>query len=176
MSNLFNEVQRGEHLGAVEKAIESIRASLGSEEKIVASVLATRVERGNSGTERGALVVTNQRLIYSGGAWFGAGTNLEWRLQQLNGIAATKNLAFEHIEINAGGAVVKFLIQYGQSKPFVAQANRALADLNTSSAQGDSKSDGGDLGESLAKIADLFDRGLLSEDEFLSAKRRLLED
>lgn len=25
---------------------------------------------------------------------------------------ATKNLAFEHIEINAGGAVVKFLVQY----------------------------------------------------------------
>ena len=162
-------------MGAVDRAIESIRDSLGSSEKILASVAATRVERGNSGTERGALVVTSQRLIYSGGAWFGAGTNLEWRLPQLNGIAATKNLAFEHIEINAGGAVVKFLVQYGEAKPFVAQSNRALSEIVSSSAQPESKSGGGDLGESLAKIADLFDRGLLSEDEFLSAKRRLLE-
>jgi len=162
-------------MGAVEKAIDSIRQSLGSGEVLLASVPATRVESGNSGTERGALVVTSQRLIYSGGAWFGAGTNLEWRLQQLNGIASTKNLAFEHIEVNAGGAIVKFLVKYGESKPFVSKANQALSDLNTSSADSSINAGGSDLGESLAKMADLFEKGLLSKEEFLEAKKKLLE-
>ena len=162
-------------MGAVDKALDAIRETLGLGEKLLASVPATRVESGNSGTERGALVVTSQRLIYSGGAWFGAGTNLEWRLQQLNGIASTKNLAFEHIEVNAGGAVVKFLVKYGESKPFVLKANQALSGLNSAVEQPPAKSDSGDLGDSLTKMADLFEKGLLSREEFFEAKRKLLE-
>jgi len=162
-------------MGAVEKALEAIKENLVPGEHILASVPATRVESGNSGTERGALVATNQRLIYSGGAWFGAGTNLEWRLQQLNGIASTKNLAFEHIEVNAGGAVVKFLVQYGQSNPFVAKTNQALSGANTSNSNSNHSAGGPDLGDSLAKTAELFEKGLLTKEEFLEAKRRLLD-
>lgn len=162
-------------MGAVDKAFEAIKENLVSGEQILGSVPATRVESGNSGTERGALVVTNQRLIYSGGAWFGAGTNLDWRLQQLNGIASTKNLAFEHIEVNAGGAIVKFLVQYGQSKPFVAEANRALSEVSNVNSESQPKSASGDLSDSLTKMADLFEKGLLSREEFLEAKKKLLE-
>lgn len=153
------------------KAIRAIKGSLGAGEGIIAAVWAQ--DSGNGA--RGALVLTNLRLIYSGGAWFGAGTNQEWRLPQLIGISATKTLRTEHIEINAGGPVVKFLVQYRESMPFVEKVNTELLRLMSSSAQPKTKSGGGGLGESLEKIADLFDRGLLSEDEFLSAKRRLLE-
>ena len=162
-------------MGAEEKAIEAIQENLVSGEHILGSVPATRVESGNSGTERGALVVTNQRLIYSGGSWFGAGTNLEWRFQQLNGIASTKNLAFEHIEVNAGGAIVKFLVKYGESKPFVSKANQALSEVSSVSNETQPKSADWDLGDSLTKMADLFEKGLLSKEEFLEAKKKLLE-
>jgi hypothetical protein len=95
-------------------------------------------------------------------------------LPQLNGIAATKNLAFEHIEINAGGAVVKFLVQYGEAKPFVSKANSALSQLSTAAVDTGARSADPDLGDSLSKIAALFDKGLLSEEEFLTAKKKIL--
>ena len=71
-------------MGAVDKAIEQIKSDLESGESYVDYVVATRVENGHSGTERGALVVTSKRLIYQGTALFGGGTRVEWRLKSLN--------------------------------------------------------------------------------------------
>lgn len=160
-------------MGAVDKALEQIKSDLEPGESYVDYVVATKVENGYSGTERGALVVTSKRLIYQGTALFGGGTRVEWRLKQLNRIAATKSMMLEHIEFNAGGAALKFLVTYGEARPFVSVVNQTME------SGGDSKtevSQSGDIGDTLAKLADLYSRGLLSDSEFADAKRKTLDN
>lgn len=158
-------------MSAFEKALEAVKSSLAAGESILASIRATRVEQGNSGTERGVLVVTSERIIYRGSALFGIGTSIDWRFTQLNGIAATKSMMFEHIELNGGGSVVKFLVQYGEAQPFASQANQAMAKVGSSMPSGE-PTEG--LAAELSKLADLFSKGLLSEEEFATAKRKLI--
>ena len=158
-------------MGAVEKAIEQIKSDLEPGESYVDYVVATRAENGYSGTERGALVVTSKRLIYQGTALFGGGTRVEWRLKSLNRIAATKSMMVEHIEFNAGGAALKFLVTYGEARPFVSVVNQTI-ESETESKPGTQNS--GDLGDALAKLADLYSRGLLSDTEFAEAKKKIL--
>ena len=160
-------------MGAVDKAIEQIKSDLEAGESFVDYVVATRVENGSSGTERGALVVTTKRLIYQGAALFGGGTRVEWRLKQLNRIAATKSMMLEHIEFNSGGAALKFLVKYGEARPFVASVNQTIeGEVDTKN----EVSHSGDLGDALAKLADLYARGLLSDSEFADAKKKILEN
>lgn len=158
-------------MSAVDKAMEAVRGSLGAGEAILGSIAATRVEKGNSGTERGVLVATSERIIYRGSALFGMGTSIEWRFAQLNGIAATKSMMLEHVEVNGGGSVVKFLVRYGEAQTFVSQANQAMA--KASSSQPPEESNNG-LATELSRLADLFSKGLLSEEEFAAAKRKLI--
>ena len=158
-------------MGAVDKAIEQIKSDLEPGESYVDYVVATRVENGYSGTERGALVVTSKRLIYQGTALFGGGTRVEWRLKSLNRIAATKSMMLEHIEFNAGGAALKFLVTYGEARPFVAVVNQTIEGETEAKPE---TSASGDLGDSLAKLADLYSRGLLSDSEFAEAKKKIL--
>lgn len=158
-------------MGAVDKAIEQIKSDLEPGESYVDYVVATRVENGYSGTERGALVVTSKRLIYQGTALFGGGTRVEWRLKSLNRIAATKSMMLEHIEFNAGGAALKFLVTYGEARPFVSVVNQTIESENESKPETPSS---GDLGDALAKLADLYSRGLLSDSEFAEAKKKIL--
>ena len=160
-------------MGAVDKAIEQIKSDLEPGESYVDYVVATRVENGYSGTERGALVVTSKRLIYQGTALFGGGTRVEWRLKSLNRIAATKSMMLEHIEFNAGGAALKFLVTYGEARPFVSVVNQTIESETESKPE---TPNSGDLGDALAKLADLYSRGLLSETEFAEAKKKILEN
>jgi hypothetical protein len=160
-------------VGAVDKAIEQIKSDLEPGESYVDYVVATRVENGYSGTERGALVVTSKRLIYQGTALFGGGTRVEWRLKSLNRIAATKSMMLEHIEFNAGGAALKFLVTYGEARPFVSVVNQKIESETESKPE---TQNSGDLGDALAKLADLYSRGLLSETEFAEAKKKILEN
>lgn len=158
-------------MGAVDKAIEQIKRDLEPGETYVDYVVATRVENGYSGTERGALVVTSKRLIYQGTALFGGGTRVEWRLKSLNRIAATKSMMLEHIEFNAGGASLKFLVTYGEARPFVAVVNQTMEGEAESKPE---TSNSGDFSDALAKLADLYSRGLLSDSEFADAKKKIL--
>lgn len=158
-------------MGAVDKAIEQIKRDLEPGETYVDYVVATRVENGYSGTERGALVVTSKRLIYQGTALFGGGTRVEWRLKSLNRIAATKSMMLEHIEFNAGGAALKFLVTYGEARPFVSVVNQTIDSETESKPETPSAVD---LGDALAKLADLYSRGLLSDSEFAEAKKKIL--
>jgi len=158
-------------VGAVEKAVEQIKSNLEPGESYVDYVVATRVENGYSGSERGALVVTSKRLIYQGTALFGGGTRVEWRLKSLNRIAATKSMMLEHVEFSAGGASLKFLVTYGEARPFVAVVNQTI-DVPTETKPESSSS--ADLGDALSKLADLYSRGLLSDSEFADAKRKIL--
>lgn len=160
-------------MGAVDKVIEQIKSDLEPGESYVDYVVATRVENGYSGTERGALVVTSKRLIYQGTALFGGGTRVEWRLKSLNRIAATKSMMLEHIEFNAGGAALKFLVTYGEARPFVSVVNQTIESETESKPE---TQNSGDLGDALAKLADLYSRGLLSETEFAEAKKKILEN
>jgi hypothetical protein len=159
-------------MGAYENAREAIERSFTQGEVLESSVQATRVEKGVSGAERGALVVTNQRIVYQGSAIFGAGSRLEWRLQQINGVARSKSMALEHIEVNAGGLTVKFLVPYGDAERFVNNANSALS--TAASKHGDSSTQRQSLSDELQKLADLFEKGLLTQDEFQQAKQRLM--
>jgi hypothetical protein len=158
-------------MNAVDKALEAVRGSLEAGEAILGFISATRVEKGNSGTERGVLLTTSERIIYRGFALFGNATSIEWRFTQLNGIAATRSMMFEHIEVNGGGSVVKFLVHYGEAQSFVSQANQAIAKAGSSKPSAEIN-DG--LAAELSKLADLFSKGLLSEEEFAAAKRKLI--
>ncbi len=160
-------------MGAVDKAIEQIKSDLEPGESYVDYVVATRVENGYSGTERGALVVTSKRLIYQGTALFGGGTRVEWRLKSLNRIAATKSMMLEHIEFNAGGAALKFLVTYGEARPFVSVVNQTIESESETEPKPETQNSG-DLGDALAKLADLYSRGLLSDSEFAEAKKKIL--
>ena len=160
-------------MGATERALEAIKDNLESGEAYVDYVVATRVEKGNSGAERGALAVTSKRLIYQGSALFGVGTRIEWRFSQLNGVAATKSMMFEHIELNSGGATIKFLVTYGEARPFVAVINQAMSDSQNEPSK-PPPSEKPDIAASLTKLADLFSKGLLTEEEFADAKRKLI--
>jgi hypothetical protein len=80
-------------------------------------------------------------------------------------------MMLEHVEFSAGGASLKFLVTYGEARPFVAVVNQTI-DVPTETKPESSSS--ADLGDALSKLADLYSRGLLSDSEFADAKRKIL--
>lgn len=163
-----------------DKCLAAVKSSLWAKEYVVDSVWAFRAGQGNTVHDSGALVATSERIIYQGSALFGTGSSMEWRLGSLNGIATEKGVLREHVEINGGGAVAKFLVEFGEGKRFAASANRAISNMATTQptaqpiAHQQPASHQSNLAEELSKLADLFSKGLLTEEEFASAKRKLI--
>ena len=68
-------------------------------------------------------------------------------------------------------------LSYGEASRFVEKANKALAESQNSVNQPVvTHSAPTGLSESLEKLAALHEKGLLSNDEFLAAKSKLLSD
>lgn len=163
-----------------DKSLQLVKESLRAKEYVLDSVWASRVGQGGTASDTGALVVTSERIIYQGTALFGTGSSLEWRLGSLNGIATEKSVTWEYVEVNGGGAIAKFKVEYGEGKRFVASANRAISNVSNTQTMSQPAPpqqvliNQNSLAEELSKLADLFSQGLLTEEEFASAKRKLI--
>jgi hypothetical protein len=162
------------------KTLALISASIPSSEALLSSAPCvpilglggTTVFRG--GSSRGVLVLTTKRLIYGDKTYSGEGSRAEWPLSRINAVTLTRKAIVDHLVVNAGGQEYLFVANHSDARPFLLKVTQALSSLSSPS-QESSTSGASDLGESLTKVSELFEKGLLSESEFLEAKRRILE-
>ena len=158
------------------KTLALVSASILPNEEIKSSApcvsdIGTTAFRG--GSPRGVLVLTNRRLIFADTIYSGEGSRAEWPLSRINSVTLRRKAIIDHFEVNSGGETFLFLMNKSDSKPFVPQVNQALAD-STLVSQESGQAGAPDLGESLAKVSELFEKGLLSHGEFVDAKKKIL--
>lgn len=104
-----------------------LEQALTGEEKLCFYINAIRVGTGTlSGRDFGVLGLTETRLVYAGKTMVGVRSQMDWQLQKLDGIEAEKTLLSQHVEINAGGVITQFLVDYEEAVSFVNKAKQTM--------------------------------------------------
>jgi hypothetical protein len=167
---------------AKEKHLAQIAQTLSSSEEIVFSAYANIITQGDLGTDGGALAVTTERVVFSGSATLlGTNSSVSIRLGEINGVSSGQRmikggLLQPYVEMNVGGAVYLFNLRPADASDIpraIAHAKEALAESGTSSDE--SSPSKGSAVDELERLAALFSGGLLSDEEFAQAKKRLLD-
>ncbi len=154
-------------MGSPDKHLAKITDELEAGEEVLASLSATITDKPDSfsGTTRGSLVVTDRRFIFSGTAW-GSKTSRSFLLSQVTSIDLHKNLLVAYIQVTVAGGFERYLVKYKDAEEFIAVAHKALAQPATSL--------GGSAADELTKLAALHSQGVLSDEEFATAKAKAL--
>lgn len=154
-----------------------LEQTLNGDQNMCFCVNAIRVGTGTlSGRDFGVLGLTETRLVYAGKTKVGVRSQMEWQLQKLDGIETEKTLLSQHVEITAGGIITKFLVDYGEAVNFVSNVNQAINSPRSEDNTDPDLEMGEGLLDSLERLGNLFESQLLSEEEFLAAKKKLLDD
>lgn len=161
-----------------EKHLQKIEARLDKNESVIFAGFASIVTEGDIGTDSGAIVVTNFRVLFSGNATLlGTTSEAQVTFQELNGVSSGRRtikggLIQTYLEINAGGSVYLFNMKPGEES----QAQEAIskARSNNSNSAANLTPENNRL-DALEKLSNLFEKGLLTREEFETEKRRLLD-
>lgn len=158
-------------MGRPEKALERITAMLQSGEQVIAHTSGSLTDPGKSaGTTRGTIAVTNQRILYSGTTGIGGSKTLAYPWSQVTSVLAEKNLLTSHLSVAAAGADARFIVKFQEAQEIAAAAQERLHAAQQPQAAAVAPS----AADELAKMASLHEQGILSADEFASAKARIL--
>lgn len=150
-----------------EKQLALIEANLQPGEQVIASV------KGVDGSITGALVVTNQRFVFFGSN----GLKRERRgypLSQITSIEHENNkLGNDYLRVAVPSGREKYLVGRGDEvKQFVATALSTLAQAQNPATAAPPAS--ADVTDQLAKLGQLRDAGVLTDEEFAAKKAELL--
>ena len=160
-----------------EKHLTLIKSYLGDSEEVLFECFAAIVTTGDLGTDGGALVVTDSRVLFSGDApLLGTESNVAVDFQDINGVSSGQKmlkggLIQPYLEINAGGSTYLFNLKAVDA----AEASQVI-NLNRSESkrvEEDLPPIGSNV-EQLTALADLLEKGLLTYEEFESEKKKLL--
>jgi hypothetical protein len=169
-------------MASEKKALAGVTEILRPDEEIKASIRTAHVISNTSRTNPiGLLAVTTTRLVFSG--WAGKTHELnEYELSAVQSIEFERNLLQSQIVLTVSDESTThdfaYRVEPRHGPGFITAAQRALDDVrraselkrnNALSRQGTSTAD------ELAKLADLHDRGALTDDEFAAAKAKVLE-
>ena len=160
-----------------EKHLALISGRLEENEVVVFECFATIVTRGDLGTDGGALVVTEARILFSGDApMLGTSSNVSIDFNDINGVSSGQKmikggLIQPYLEINAGGATYFFNLKPNDASEAAKEINLRRAESAPSAAR---HSPTPSSVEQLSTLASLLEKGLLSPEEFESEKKKLL--
>lgn len=138
------------------------------------------IEYLTSGTLNGntwLVVCTNKRILFvNTGLLFGC-KQLEIPLEKVNSVETTKGLLFGKIRI-WDGASSMVIDNVGKStlQPFVNAVNNARDRLkdNNPQTKTEKSNDTNDYIKELERLAELKDKGIITEEEFLNKKKQIL--
>lgn len=123
------------------------------------------------------IVCTNKRILFlDKGLIFGC-KQLEIPLDKVNSVETSKGLLLDSIKVWDGASAMKIdNVQKFALQPFVTAVNNAREALKNNNQQikVEKNNDTNDYIKELEKLAELKEKGIITEDEFLSKKKQLL--
>lgn len=123
------------------------------------------------------IVCTNKRILFlDKGLIFGC-KQLEIPLDKVNSVETSKGLLLGSIKVWDGASAMKIdNVQKFALQPFVTAVNNAREALKNNNQQikVEKNNDANDYIKELEKLAELKEKGIITEDEFLSKKKQLL--
>lgn len=149
-------------MGAYEKQLALVESDIQSGEHLITSL------KGVDGSLTGAMVVTNQRFVFYGSN----GLKKERRAYPWAQVTSVEHeinrMSVDYLLVSTSSGRQKYLVARGDgTKVFADAALSALASARTGSGSAD-------VTDQLAKLAELRDAGILTEEEFASKKAELL--
>jgi hypothetical protein len=157
----------------IEKLIGQAREYFEPGESPVASVYGAYETKimGSDSVRNGIFIATNKRLLFYGKKLFGYDLEI-FPYSNISSIEMGKNMMGHHISFFASGnkASMKW-IKKGDVPGFVEQVKSQIGKKAQVISSSDSKTD---IAEQITKLAELRDKGILSEEEFQSKKRDML--
>lgn len=123
------------------------------------------------------IVCTNKRILFlDKGLIFGC-KQLEIPLDKVNSVETSKGLLLGSIKVWDGASAMKIdNVQKFALQPFVTAVNNAREALKNNNQQTkvEKNNDTNDYIKELEKLAELKEKGIITEEEFLSKKKQLL--
>ncbi|MFC1807880.1 PH domain-containing protein [Candidatus Omnitrophota bacterium] len=118
------------------------------------------------------IVVTNNRLVFLDKGMIYGLKQVELPLYQISGIAHKTGIAFGKIEIStsAGSKTIDMIL-----KQYVVKVTQTISDLaRQASAKPATQAPQTDVASQIEKLVELKEKGILTEEEFQSQKKKLL--
>jgi hypothetical protein len=183
-------------VAADKKALASIDEILHDGEKVAATLRAVlSISNSSNANPSGVLALTGERVIFSGTARHTI-TLLTHPLTDIRSIEFERSVLNSFLRLRTGDAadpaVTTFRPDPGRAQAFVDAVTAAIARAQSAGAAPDpaapasfgsdgsggsghtAPTPGSSTADELAKIADLHDRGALTDDEFAAAKAKIL--
>jgi Short C-terminal domain/Bacterial PH domain len=158
-------------LASDKKAMATITESLQPDEQVLGTIHAAYiVSTTNSENTIGTLALTNKRLIFSGSI----GLKREQHsspLQLVTSVDLVKGAMLSHLQVTLAGSVSKYRVKYTDASAFVQATHAAVAAAQTAPA---SQTSAPSAADELMKLADLHAKGVLTDEEFATAKAKAL--
>lgn len=161
-------------MASYDKHLALLTAALHPGEQIVDSVSATVTTSltSTSGTTSGALAATSERLVFSGSYLFSKDQR-SWPWAQVSSMDFQQSMLLAHITVTAATSAGRFLVAKGdRTKRFLDVAQQLMLQSRTPAAVPAVAAPS--TVDELAKLAELHRAGALTDDEFATAKARLL--
>jgi hypothetical protein len=151
------------------KSLSAASEALRDDEHVLAATTARR--KLGKAEDNGALVVTDQRLLFVHARAFAAATE-EIPLTNISGLTDRKGLGFGHIVVTGAGGITPHFSQISKSR--IAPVMDAIrGHLARPSAPEQQRSMS--VADELRKLAELRDAGILTDNEFTAKKAQLLD-
>ena len=159
-------------MGRAEKGLEEIEGMLEPGEEVKAHVFGTQCDppTSKSGKVAGALAVTDRRFLFVGKSIASKKVH-GIPLDTVTSVELNKGAMFSHVQVTLAGSYENFLVKYKEAEQFVQVAQSSLASAHSGGGQAPAAAS---MADEIAKLADMHQQGLLSDEEFAAAKARLL--
>lgn len=157
------------------KGLDSIEEMLQPGEEVLATILAAKCDppTGKVGKYGGVLAVTNSRLLFSG-KYLIQKSESAHQLSQVSSFNMNKSALVAQIQVHLTGTHENYTVKFREAKDFIAIAQSVLAKVHSNTNQ-QSSNNSSSVSDEILKLADLHNKGILSDDEFAKTKARLLD-
>jgi hypothetical protein len=163
-------------MAGYKKNLRLVQEHLDSEENIQASVYGTyeRELMGSEVPKNGILVATEKRVVFFAKKMFGHDME-SFLFNNISSIENSKGFMGHSITIHASGNKVNMKwINSGNVKEFTEYVNEKLNSAKEKSSNESTNTNEEDIPSQIQKLADLKEKGLLTEEEFENKKSELL--
>ena len=149
----------------------TITESLQPDEQVLDTIHgAYIVSTTNSENTIGTLALTNKRLIFSGSIGFKREQHSS-PLHLVTSVDLVKGAMLSHLQVTLAGSVAKYRVKYTDASAFLQATHVAVAAAQTAPVQ---QANAPSAADELIKLADLHAKGVLTDEEFATAKAKAL--
>lgn len=173
-NEMYKYVKDNKYIDNVGKArakkhFESLEKELHGDE-VVDMTLVGLLENNGIADGYYAVAITNRRIVMAQSGLFGRNKSKTVLLDNLNDITITQKLSMRHIEIDTiSDRIVLSLNTWSNES-----VGHKLKETVLKFKQRETEPTGGSLADELRKFKELFDDGIITEEEFETKKKELL--